>query len=90
LKELKNASGNTTSQIKLITRANKEHSAGAARMLEQLRDIRIITERNARGVKETRGGTDALLRHAEALVGGLETRRGGRGANGRQSTNGRG
>jgi len=89
LKELNGAAGNTAAQIKLITQANKEHSTGAVRMLDQLRDIRVVTERNARGVKETLGGTDALRRHAEALVVGLENPRGARGANGRPTSNGR-
>ena len=89
LKEVNAAAGNTTTQIKLISKANKEHSIGASRTLDQLRDIRVITERNVRGVKETRGGTDALIRHAEALVGGLDTARAARSGNGRQS-NGRG
>jgi methyl-accepting chemotaxis protein len=90
LKELNGAATNTTAPMKLITQANKEYSAGAARMLDQLREIRVITERNVRGVKETLGGTDALLRHAEALVVGLDTTRGRRGANGRHTNNGRG
>ena len=35
----------------------------------QLADVRRITERNAEGVKQTRGGTAELLKHAEALTG---------------------
>ena len=43
------------SQIKLITRANREHSGVAGALLEQLTEVRRITDRNAAGVKETRG-----------------------------------
>jgi hypothetical protein len=38
-------------------------------VLEQLRDIRKITDRNARDVHETRGNTADLIRHAQDLVG---------------------
>ena len=70
----------------------------AGRLLDQLRDIRQITDRNARDVKETKGGTSDLLRHAEELTGMIEStaaRRnranGHSGSNGkRKATNGRG
>ena len=58
--------------MKLITHANREHSGVAGRLLDQLRDIRQITERNAREVKETKGGATDLLRHAEELAGIVE------------------
>jgi methyl-accepting chemotaxis protein len=54
---------------RLITTANRTHSTAAGRVLEQLRDIRKITDRNARDVHETRGNTAELVRHAEDLVG---------------------
>ncbi len=41
----------------------------AARLATQLADIRRITERNAEGVRQTRGGTADLLKQAEALTG---------------------
>jgi methyl-accepting chemotaxis protein len=88
LKELTSAANNTSKQVKLITHANAEHSTASSRVLDQLREIRTITARNARGVKETRGNTDELVRQAEALIGDLETRRGRRGASERP-TNGR-
>ena len=40
----------------------------ATALLTSLREIRQITDRNASGVKQTRGGTDDLLRRAQALV----------------------
>jgi methyl-accepting chemotaxis protein len=86
------ASGNTAKQIKLITHANREHSTVAARLLDQLRDIRAITDRNVRGVKETQGGTVDLLKHAQALgaaVPGGEHRQERAMTNGRAGTNGR-
>jgi len=72
LKALTGASQNTSKQIKLISRANVEHSTSAERTLSLLKDARTIAERNARGVKETRGGTTDLLRQAESLVNGLQ------------------
>jgi hypothetical protein len=53
----------------MITQANRGHSESAARLLGQLRDVRVITDRNARDVRETRGGTAELLRHATELSG---------------------
>ena len=69
LKDMTTATQSTAAHIKLITHANREHSTVAGRVLEQLRDIRKITDRNARDVHETRGNTAELLRHAEDLVG---------------------
>jgi methyl-accepting chemotaxis protein len=83
------ATESTAAQIKLITRANREHSSVAGRVLDQLRDIRTISDRNARDVNETRGNTAALMEHAAdlaALVG-----RGTNGTNGKRGrVNGRG
>ena len=59
---------NTAKQIKLITRANVEHSSAASALLASVGEIRQITDRNAAGVKQTRGGTDDLLRRAQALA----------------------
>jgi methyl-accepting chemotaxis protein len=88
MRDISAASTNTAKQIKRIGVSNKDHVTGAARVVERLKDIRSITDRNARGVKATRGGTSDLLRHAEALVGELQSRagrrpRGHNGANGR-------
>ena len=69
--EMASAAQNTTKQIKLITHANRQHSTASSRVLDQLGAIRQITDRTARGVKETRGGTADLLRHAEALTATL-------------------
>ena len=85
------ATQNTAKQMKLITQANREHSTAAATMLDQLRDIRAITDRNARDVKETRGSTVALLKHAEDLAGIVQNGRRSAGGNGRAGgSNGRG
>jgi hypothetical protein len=70
----------------------------AGRLLEQLRDIRQITDRNARDVRGTKDGTSDLLRHAQELTGMIDStvpRRsrlnGNSGSNGkRKATNGRG
>jgi methyl-accepting chemotaxis protein len=55
-------------QIKLISTANVEHSSAASALLTSVSEIRQITDRNAAGVKQTRGGTDDLLRRAQALI----------------------
>ncbi|MCU1384139.1 MAG: methyl-accepting chemotaxis sensory transducer, partial [Acidobacteria bacterium] len=83
LKDMVTATQSTAKQMKLITHANRDHSAVAVRLLDQLRDVRHITDRNAREVKETRGGAADLLKHAAELAGIVE-----RGA--RKGTNGRG
>ena len=49
--------------------ANREHSTVAGGVLDQLRDIRKITDRNARDVSETRGNTAELIKHAADLAG---------------------
>ena len=98
LKDMLTATQNTAKQMKLITHANRDHSGVATRLLDQLRDIRQITDRNAREVKETRGGAADLVRHAEELSGivAQSGRRapgahGGNGTSGkRKGSNGRG
>ncbi len=96
LKDMVTATQNTAKQMKLITHANRDHSGVAGRLLDQLRDIRQITDRNAREVKETKGGATDLLRHAEELAGIVERRwrastNGRHGSNGkRKGSNGRG
>jgi methyl-accepting chemotaxis protein len=72
---------NISKQLDLITRANKQHSARAGRVLAQLKDVRSISERNARSARDTHGGTGDLLRHAEALTGALTSQ--SNGSNGR-------
>jgi len=98
VKNMVAATQNTARQLALITHANREHSTAAARVLDQLRNIRQVTDRNSRDVKETRSGTVDLLRHAQELTEFIETKesRGGRtnghgGSNGkRKAANGRG
>src|SRR4029453_11814062 len=86
LKEMTSATQNTSSQIKRISAANREHSTAAGSVLDQLHDIRKITDRNARDVNETRGNTAELLKHAADLAGLI-----GRSASGaRNGANGRG
>jgi methyl-accepting chemotaxis protein len=72
LKNMTGGAQNTLKQIKLIAHANKEHSVVASALLTALSDVRQITDRNAAGVKRTRGGTDDLLRRATALVALVE------------------
>ena len=55
MKEIAGVAASTARQIKQISRANREHSSVSPSLLTQLEDVRRITERNAAGVKETRG-----------------------------------
>jgi methyl-accepting chemotaxis protein len=68
VKDVADAAENTAKQIKLITIANREHSVVAGQLLDTLKQIREITDRNAHGVQETRGGTNDLVERAAALV----------------------
>ena len=94
MKDMVTAAQNTAKQIKLITHANREHSTVAGAAARSAARCPRDHRRNARGVKETRGGTVDLLRHAEELAGlsiDVRQRRRGRGAE-RQAhgSNGRG
>jgi methyl-accepting chemotaxis protein len=68
MKEMSAGAQNTGNQVRSITAANKEQSTMAAALLGSLKEIRLITERNAGGVKRTRSGTDDLMRRAAALT----------------------
>ena len=69
-------------QVKMISRANVEHSSTASELMVSIGEIRQMTDRNAAGVKQTRGGTDDLRRRAQALAA-LVDRPQGRKGNGR-------
>ena len=58
----------TAKQVKLITKANAEHSTVSTSLLRSVGEIRHITDRNASSVKQTRGGTEDLVRRAQALA----------------------
>ena len=90
LKEMSGATTNTTRQIALISKANKERAEVCAGLVNRVRDIRRISDRNASGVKKTRGNTTELLTRAETLKTLMsETRRRGNGGRTRTSSNGR-
>ena len=72
MREMISSAQSTAKQIKLITKANAEHSVVSSSLLHSVSEIRQITDRNASGVKETRGGTDDLLRRAQALTALVE------------------
>jgi hypothetical protein len=69
MKDMTVAATSTARDIKHITHANRAQATTAAQLQSQLADIRRITERNAEGVKRTRGGTADLLKQADALSG---------------------
>ena len=68
------AVGNTSREIKQITRANREHSGVAEGLIAQVAEVRRIADRNAAGVKETRGTTSRLRDQAKALTSIVEGR----------------
>ena len=85
MKDISEATGNTATQVRAITRANREHSQVAAALVDDLAAIRSVTDRSADGVRQTRTTTAELLKHAEGLT--TLSRRGG--TNGRSPrTNG--
>jgi methyl-accepting chemotaxis protein len=83
MKEMARSATSTAKDIKSIMQANKAHGAGAARLVSQIADVRRITERNADGVRQTRGGTADLLKQAELLTGLVDSVTGAKGTNGR-------
>ena len=84
MREMSTAAQATGRDIQTMTRANREQLAVASRVAAQLDDIRRITDRNLAGVKQTRGGTEDLLRQAETLTGIMDDAFGSKGgANGR-------
>jgi methyl-accepting chemotaxis protein len=89
MREMTAAAQNTAKQIKGITRANLEHSAAASALLTSIGEIRRITDRNASGVKQTRGGTDDLMRRTQALLNLMERPSNGRHSNGRSTRSSR-
>ena len=69
MNEMARAAASTARDIGLITQANRTQSATASQLVSQIADIRRITERNVEGVRQTRGGTAALVKQAETLSG---------------------
>jgi methyl-accepting chemotaxis protein len=72
IRDMSSGAQNVARQINLITLANREHSRASAAVLNGLSDIRQITERNARGVKDTQRATGSLLDRAQALTAIVE------------------
>ena len=72
MRDMISAAQTTAKQIKVITKANLEHSTVSNSLLRSVGEIRQITDRNASGVKQTRGGTEDVLRRAQALAALVE------------------
>jgi methyl-accepting chemotaxis protein len=89
MKEISGATANISRQMRLVSTANREHSAGAVRVLGQLKSVRAVSERNTQGVRESRGTTGQLLEHAEALRAVVSRSSGKNGAPRRNGGNGR-
>jgi hypothetical protein len=69
IKEMSTATNASARDIKLITTANRSQSAAAAHVVDQFAAIRRITERNAEGVRHTRGGNGDLTKQPQVLAG---------------------
>jgi methyl-accepting chemotaxis protein len=72
MKDMTTAAATTARQIKGITNANREHSQVATTVLQDLSELRRVTDRNAAGVRQTRANTAELLRSAEALAAAVD------------------
>jgi methyl-accepting chemotaxis protein len=59
---------NISKQIGMITRANREHSKGAASVLESLHGVRKVMVQNSEGARDALRGTQNLLDTVESLV----------------------
>jgi methyl-accepting chemotaxis protein len=68
MKDMTTAAANTARQIKGITGANREHSQVAGAILQDLAELRRVTDRNVAGVRQTRASTADLVRSADALA----------------------
>jgi methyl-accepting chemotaxis protein len=89
MRDMASAVQNTAKQVKLISKANVEQSGAAAALLSSIGEVRKITDRNASGVKQTRGGTDDLMRHAQALVNLMKRPSHAKNSNGRSTRSAR-
>jgi methyl-accepting chemotaxis protein len=67
MRDMSSSAQATARDIQVMTRANREQSAAAARLVAHSRRSKRITDRNSAGMKQTRGGTADLLKQAETL-----------------------
>ena len=68
MRDINEATGNTATQIRRITSANREHSKVASDLAEDMAAIRQATDRSAEGVRRTRRSSGELLEHAQVLA----------------------
>ena len=71
MRTMTTAASEVSQQIKSITEANIEHSAGAVDILERLAGIRNVANRSAEGVDATLAETKALLSEADEIAAHL-------------------
>jgi methyl-accepting chemotaxis protein len=67
MRDISAAVANVSKQIRLVTQANREHSTVSESLVAGLSEVRKVTDRNVRGVQQTRQSSADLIRHAEAL-----------------------
>jgi methyl-accepting chemotaxis protein len=72
IKDMSDAARNIAKQVSLITRANREHSTVSAAVLNEITEIRGITERNAQGAKDTLRRASSLIDRAQSLNSVIE------------------
>jgi hypothetical protein len=65
--------GEIAKQIKLITRANIDHSNGAENILQMLSEVRQITGQNIQSVRQTQNETTDLAELAAEIAGLADT-----------------
>ena len=60
--------GASAKQIKSVTTANRSHSEAAAALLQDLTELRRTAERQAGAARQTRTGSEDVVRQAGALT----------------------
>ncbi len=68
IKDVSTASENIVKQIKLISRANREHSSVSAAFLTSLKEIQHITGRNSVNAKDTLSRSENLRANSKTLI----------------------
>ena len=85
MRDMASAAQNTSKQIKLISTSNAESSLVSGKLIASIGEVREITDRNIRGVRQTKGSSADLLRRAQDLASMFERPATTPSANGRAS-----
>jgi methyl-accepting chemotaxis protein len=74
VKDISGSAKDISKQVGLIARSNRDHTVAATSIAASIKDVRRITEQNARAVEETLRSTDSLIQRAQtfnSIVEGL-------------------